>query len=164
MHDSRTMRVFESDQDAVDDPACLRRVERAPGDDVFEQAPVDVLHDDERDLDLMTGGIPHGLFAGIEHPHDRGMSHARGGLSLLPEARAEGGIVGERRLQQLDRDAAAEASVHADVHVGHAAAAEQLADLVAAGEQTNICCHPFCHDPPLLHLLKLRAVSSVLSA
>jgi hypothetical protein len=62
---------------------------------------------------------------------------------------AEGGIVGERGLQQLDRDAAAEAGVDAGVHVGHAAATEELADLVATGEQTDVCRHPFCHDRPL---------------
>jgi hypothetical protein len=35
------------------------------------------------------------------------------------------------------------------VDIGHAAAAEQFTDLVAAGEQANVCRHPICHDPPL---------------
>ena len=59
--------------------------------------PVDVLHDDERHLDLVAVRVAHRLFAGVEDAHDRGVRHARGGLRLLAEAGAEGRVVGERR-------------------------------------------------------------------
>ena len=71
---------------------------------------------------------------------------ARRGLGLLTETGAERGVVRERRFEQLDRDTAAEAGVGAGVDIGHSAAPEQFADLVAAGEQTHVCRHPICHD------------------
>ena len=52
----------------------------------------------------MTVGVAIGLFAGVEDAHDRGVRHLRGGLRLEAEARAERGVVRERRLQELDRD------------------------------------------------------------
>jgi hypothetical protein len=140
------MRVLEGDQDAVDDATGLARVERTLGHDVFQEPPVDVLHDDEGHLDLVPGGIADRLFTGVEHADDRRVRHARGGLRLLAEAGAEGRIVGEGGLQQLDRDSAAQPGIHADMHVGHAAATEELTDLVAAGEQADVCRHPICHD------------------
>ena len=84
---------------AVSTPSMMRTasagLERAVGDDVLEQASLDVLHDDERQLHLVPDGVAHGLFAGVEDAHDRGMGHARGSLRLLAEPRAERRVVRE---------------------------------------------------------------------
>ena len=81
--------------------------------------------------------VDDGLFAGVEDAHDGGVRHPRGGLRLLTEAHAERGVGRELRLQQLDRDLAPEAGVGADVHVGHAAAPDEVADAVATREQAD---------------------------
>ena len=72
-----------------------------PGDEVAQQAPVDVLHDDEGDEALGPGRVRHRLLARVEDPHDRGVGHLRGVVGLAAEAGAERGIVGEARAQQL---------------------------------------------------------------
>ena len=123
----------------------LGGVEGPLADDVFEEAALDVLHDDEGHLHLVPLRVAHRLFSGVEDADDGRVGHAGGGLGLLAEAGAEGGIGGERRLHQLDRDAAAEPGVGADVHVGHAAPTDQLADLVPVGEEVNALSHTFSH-------------------
>jgi hypothetical protein len=62
------------------------------------------------------------------------MRHFGGILSLATETGAERGIVGERRLQQLNGDAAPEAGIGADADVCHAAAADEFTDLVSTGK------------------------------
>ncbi|MFL0711488.1 MAG: hypothetical protein ACJLS2_01445 [Microcella pacifica] len=74
------------------------------------------------------------LLARIEDAHDGGVGHARRGLRLLAESRAEDRVAREGGLQQLDGDAPAELGVRCHVHVGHAAAADEGPQLVAARE------------------------------
>ena len=130
----------------LDDLRGLGGRHRALGDDVLEQASLDVLHDDERHERLDAGRLAHDLLAGVEDAHDRGVRHLRGGLRLPAEPRAEGGVVRERRLEQLDRDAAAEPAVGADVDVGHAAAPDEFADLVAAREHAHVLRYAVNHE------------------
>ena len=113
-------------------------VERSRLDEVFEQYAVDVLHDDERQLRLVPVRFANGLFAGVEHADDRRMRHACRSLRLLPEAGAEGRVGRERRLEQLDGDGTPETRIRSPVHVGHAAAPDQLAHLISAREQAAI--------------------------
>ena len=55
-------------------------------------------------------GIRLGVLAGVEDPHDRGVRHARGGLGLEAEPRAERVVVRELAIEDLDRDARARES------------------------------------------------------
>ena len=99
----------------------------------------------------MTIRVGHGLLAGIEYPHDGGMRHASRCLRLLAEAGAEGGVGGQRRFEQLDGDGATEAGVGADVHIGHASAADQRANAVPPRDHTAIfsqCLAPISHSSP----------------
>ena len=66
------------------------------------------------------------------------MVQRRGRLRLAPEPGLERGVAGEVDAQDLDRDVAAEPQVAAAVHLGHAAAAEHLAELVPVAEQSRL--------------------------
>ena len=55
------------------------------------------------------------------------------------------GSVARLRLHQLDGDLATEPGVGADVDVGHAAATDQVADLVPVGEEVDPLSHAFSH-------------------
>jgi hypothetical protein len=141
VHDAGPVRVLERGQHPVDHPHRSGRVERPLVDDVLEQAPLDELHHDERQLHLMTGGVGHRFLARVEHANDRGMRHARGRLRLLAEAHAERGVGGELRLQQLDGDLPSEARVGADVHVGHATPPDEGAHAVTSREHASFIVH-----------------------
>src|SRR5690606_19023844 len=60
---------------------------------------------------------------------------------LTAEPGLEGGVAGEVGAQDLDGDRASEPGVVADVHLGHAAASDELADLVAGREEPRCCVH-----------------------
>jgi hypothetical protein len=141
VHDARTVRVLERGEHAVDHPHGGDRFERAVVDDVLQQSTLDVLHDDEGQLHLVAGRVDHGLFAGIEDAHDRGMGHTGRRLRLLAEAHAERGVGGELRLQELDGHLTAESGVGADVDVGHSAATDECTHAVSSREHASFIAH-----------------------
>ena len=100
-----------------------------------------MFHDDVRHERFAAVGLTYDLFAGIENAHDGGMRHARCGLRFVAEPAAEHGVGGQRRLQQFDGDAAAKLGIGREVHVGHATATDQRAELVACGEQSGALCN-----------------------
>ncbi len=63
----------------------------------------------------------------------------RRGARLLLEARQPLGIGGVLLRQNLDRHLAAQARVFAEIHLAHAARAEQLEDLVRAERFADQC-------------------------
>ncbi len=138
MNHAGPVRILERGEDSLDNADSLIGVDRAGLDQVFQKNAVDVLHDDERQLRFVAVGLPYGLFTRVEDAHDRRVGHSCRGLRLLAEARAEGGVGCERRLEQLDGDRAAQARVCSPVHVGHPAAPDQLAHLISAREQAAI--------------------------
>ena len=73
--------------------------------------------------------------AGVVDRDDRRVVQRRGGLRLAAEPGLERGVAGEVGAQHLDRDVPAEPEVAAAVHLGHAAVAERLADLVPGSQQ-----------------------------
>ena len=81
------------------------------------------------------------LFAGVEDGHDARMVEARGRLGLALETGAEHGVGGELGAEQLDRHGSVQAQVVAPTHLGHAAATETRAQLVAATEDPVVACH-----------------------
>ena len=93
------------------------------------RSALDVLHDDVRGR--AGGGA---VLAGVVDRDDGRVVQRRGGLRLAPEPDLEGRVAGEIAAQHLDGDLAAEPQVAAAVHLGHAAAAEDSADLVALTE------------------------------
>ena len=130
--DALVVRVLERAQDADDD---LERLVDRHGGAVLQQLPhrvaLDVLHDDEGQGGLLAHGVGHGLLAGVVHGDDRGVVEGRRRLGLAAEARVEGRVLREVGAQQLDGDGTGEPGVVADVDLGHAAASDQLPDLVA---------------------------------
>ena len=92
-------------------------------DEVLERLALHVLHDDVvRAVDL----------APVVDADEVGVVQAGGGLGLAAEALDEGGVVEEALQQHLERHAAAQGEVLAEVDVGHAAAAELAQHAVAA--------------------------------
>ena len=87
-----------------------------------ERAAVDVLHGDE-----VGAGVP----APVVDADDVRVAEVGGRLRLAPEALDEVGVDGELGEQHLDRDLAVEQAVAPEEHVGHAAAPDALAQLVA---------------------------------
>ena len=78
------------------------------------------------------------LLAGVVDGDDRRVVQRRRVLRLAAEPQLERGVAGEVGAQHLDRDVPAEPQVTAAVHLGHAAVAEQLADLVPAPEEAGL--------------------------
>ena len=75
-HDAGAVRVLERRENTLDDASSLGDGQRAVGDDVLEQAALDVLHDDDRNHRLAHARLRHDLFARVEYAHDRGVGHA----------------------------------------------------------------------------------------
>ena len=87
----------------------------------------------------MYGRVPDspcGL-AGVVDGDDGRVVQRRGVLRLAAEPGLERGVAGEVGAQHLDRHVPAEPQVTAAVHLGHAAEAEGVADLVAIAEQVG---------------------------
>ena len=123
--------------------------------DVAQRVAVDVLHDDVRH----GAGFALG-FSGVVDGDDGRVVQGGGVLGFAAEPGLEGGVAGQVGAEHLDRHVPAQAKVTATVHLGHAAEAEGVPDLVAIAEQvcrhcrpllpvmvaTAWCCHP-CRFP-----------------
>ena len=72
------------------------------------------------------------VLAGVVDRDDRRVVQAGGRLRLAAEPVEEGRVAGQVGAQHLDRDVAAETDVAAAVDLGHAAVADELAELVPA--------------------------------
>ena len=80
----------------------------------------------------------------VEDRDDGRMVQPGGRLGLAPEAHEEVGVAGEVGSQHLDRDLSPEPGVVAQVDVGHAAAPDELTDLVASPQDAGCGRHGFC--------------------
>ena len=87
-----------------------------------ERTALDVLHDDE---------VRPVVLSPVEHRDDVGVGQVGGGLGLPPEPLDEGAVDGELGEQHLERDRSLELAVHGPVDLGHAAAGDQMGQLVA---------------------------------
>ena len=90
--------------------------------DVGQRAAVDELHGDE---------VRAGVLAPVVDADDVGVAEVGRGLGLAAEPLDEVGVDGELGEQHLDGDLAVEQAVAPEEHVGHAAAPDALAQLVA---------------------------------
>ena len=141
VHHSGPVGVLERREHSVDHADGRDGLERPVVDDVLQQPPLDVLHDDEGQLHLVAPGIDHGLLARVEHANDGGVRHSCRGLRLLAESHAERRVGRELRLEELDGDLAAEPRVGPDVHIGHAAATDECTHAVAPREYASFIAH-----------------------
>ena len=105
--------------------------------DVAQGVAVDVFHDDVGD----GAGFALG-FSGVVDGDDGGVVQGGGVLGFAAEPGLEGGVAGEVGAEHLDRHVPAQAKVTATVHLGHAAEAEGVPDLVAIAEQVCRHCRP----------------------
>ena len=147
VHDAHAVAVVEGVEDVLGDADRLERLEGAPLAQLLPQGvPVDVLHDDVRH----GRGLPvrvvavEGILARVEDGHDRGMVEPGRRLGLAPEAHEEVLVSGEVGSQDLDGDLTPETRVVTQVHVGHAAAADEVTDLVASAENPGVAAHGLC--------------------
>src|SRR5690606_10637941 len=142
VHDAGVVRVLERAEHTDGDlDGLLDRHGGAVGEDVADGVPLHVLHDDERHVHVLALGVLVHVLTRVVHGHDGGVVQRGGGLRLAPEPGEEGRVAGKVGTQHLDRHRATEAGVVADVHLGHTAAADQLTDLVAAGEYAGRVVH-----------------------
>jgi hypothetical protein len=146
VHDAGAVRVLEGGEHLFDDLRGIRGHHRTLRDHVFEQASLDVLHDDERHEGLDARLLAHDLLAGVEDAHDRGVGHLGGILRFTTEAGAERRVVRESGFEQLDGNATAEPGVLADVDVGHAPSTDEFTDLVSAREHAHILRYAVNHE------------------
>jgi hypothetical protein len=138
---------------AVDEPAAVRGVERAPdlpddADGALGVQPVRRL--DERAhvgaLDVAHREVEHALrLAGLEDRDDVGMVDRGGELRLGLEAVAEVDVVGQLGRDHLQCDCAAEAELRGAVHDAHPALACDPVDAVAAEDGAGV--HEWGHAP-----------------
>ena len=98
---------------------------------------VDELHHDVGHDDASTVVGLQGVLAGVVDGDDVGVVQRGGRLGLTAKARLEGRVAGEVGAQDLDRDPAPQAQVACLVDLGHAPAADDLADLVAIAEHAS---------------------------
>jgi hypothetical protein len=101
-------------------------------DDLAQRLPVDELHDDVGQRAELALGLP-----GVVDRHDRRVVQRGRVLRLPAEAQLELRVTGQVGAQHLDRHVSGQPHVPAAVHLGHAAVAERLAQLVAFGEQSR---------------------------
>ncbi|MGX1491501.1 hypothetical protein RKD41_003760 [Streptomyces tendae] len=99
-------------------------------EDGAERTALDVLHDDVRRRHAV-----HLVLAGVEDGDDVGVRELGHCLGLTAEPLTEGRLAAQLGVQRLDRDLAVEHGVVGEVDGGHAALAEQVAQLVAATGQ-----------------------------
>ncbi len=97
--------------------------------DLAQRLAGDVLHHDE-------GGVV--LLAPVVDRDDVRVVESGRGLRLASEAFDVGGVRRELGKEHLHRDAPVEQSVVSEVHVGHAAVADLLAQLVAVREARQV--------------------------
>ena len=139
VHDAVPVRVVEAREDARGDlERTLGQQAAAAGQQLAQRHPVDVLHDDVRDDDLLAAGGRERVLAGVVHGDDVRMVQRGGRLGLAAEAGLERRVLGEVGAQDLHGDATTEPQVAALVHLGHATAADDVTDLVAIAEHPGL--------------------------
>ena len=136
--DAHPVAVGQGGEHPLGDPGGFRR-----GDDplpvqlVAQRLALDDLH---HDVGQRHGGatrIGGRVLTGVIDRDDRRVVQPGSRLRLAAEPGEEVRVPGEVGAQHLDRDRATQTGVMAEVHLGHAAAADELGDLVAAAEQTG---------------------------
>ncbi len=137
---------------AVDDAVLVREVERGADvghhlddallgqrtgrlDDLAERLPVDELHDDVRERAELALDL-----AGVVDRDDGRVVQRRRVLRLAAEPELELRVTCEVGAEDLHGHVPGEPGVHAVVHLGHAAIAERVAQLVPLGQQSG-CRH-----------------------
>ena len=119
------VRVLERRRDVVSDSGRLRDVEQRP---LIEHRPeaaaLEELEDHER----------HVVLAPVVDRHDVGVTQRRGELGLGPEPPQKRGVVGERGVQHLHRDPAAQSLVVGHVHAAARAGTNRAVKQVATGQ------------------------------
>ena len=99
------------------------RQRRGIAQDGRQRPAVNELHDDE------VGAV---VLAPVEDRHDVRVRQVGGRLRLPAEPLDEGAVDGELGEEHLEGDRPVELEVHGPVHLGHAAAGDQMRELVAA--------------------------------
>nr|WP_232247435.1 hypothetical protein [Kitasatospora azatica] len=98
--------------------------------DLVQRPAVHQLHHDVRDPRVRIGLV----LAVVVDVHDAGVAERGEHLGLAPEPRGEGGVVQQRRQQDLDRHVPFEHAVDGPPDLAHPAAAESFGQRVTAPE------------------------------
>jgi hypothetical protein len=122
--------LVERAGDLADDRDGARRLERRLGlEDLAQVGALDVVH----------GHVQQPvLLAGVEDLDGVRVVDGGGEPALALEARPELVVLGHRRLDQLERDAAPERQVRGAIHHGHAAAARHRVDAMAGKRRSDV--------------------------
>ena len=91
------------------------------------------------------------FLARIVDVYDVGVVHLRHGMGFATETLKEDLVVGEVGAHDLDRDGTSKTRIERHVHFGHAATADQLAELVTFTSQRgrHVDVHP-CSFPSVI--------------
>ena len=128
MDDPARMRVGERGRDRQRDLGGLRPGERAVARDVAEVRPLDELHHEKRGLAVLAVVVEADDVLVLE-----GREDAR--LACEPTPKLE--ILGDPRVEELDRDITAQAPVAGAPDGAHATFADASTKLVAAGDEVG---------------------------
>ena len=128
MHDPARMRVGERGRDRQRDLGGRGPGEHAVSGDVAEIRSLDELHHEKRGLAVL---------AVVVEPDDVLVLEGREDARLARESTAKLEIVGNPRVEQLDRHVTAQAPVAGAPDRAHATLADASAKLVAAGDEVG---------------------------
>jgi hypothetical protein len=126
----------------VDDAGAMGRVERigqrgAEQHDLVDVQAVALVEQLAQRLSrhvLHDHGLVARVAGGVVDGDDGGVVDAGDGDRLAPQPLDEGGVVGQVRVEELDRHLAAEDLVGPEPHLGHAADGEAPVEAVAASQ------------------------------
>ena len=113
-------------------------------DDVAQGLTLHVLHHQIRQMLGLTGFGGDDLFARIVDVHDVRIVHLRHGMRLAAEAGEEDLVIGEIGAHDLHGHGTTQTRIKRHMHFGHATAADQLTELIAAIRQRgrHVVAHP----------------------
>ena len=120
-------------------------------ENVAQGLALDILHHQIRQMLGLAGFGGDDFLARIVDVHDVGIVHLRHGMGFATETLKEDLVVGEVGAHDLDRDGTSKTRIERHVHFGHAATADQLAELVTFTSQRgrHVDVHP-CSFPSVI--------------
>ena len=120
-------------------------------ENVAQGLALDILHHQIRQMLGLAGFGGDDFLTRIVDVHDVGIVHLRHGMGFATETLKEDLVVGEVGAHDLDRDGTSKTRIECHVHFGHAATADQLAELVTFTSQRgrHVDVHP-CSFPSVL--------------
>ena len=139
MHDPVTVCIVQGGQHAGRDlEGPLRQEPPTTGQQLAQGHAIDVLHDDVWDDDCGRIALSgEGVLARVIHGDDVRMIEGGCRLGLASKPSLEGRVPSKVWAQDLDRNASTEPEILALMNLGHSAASDDVADLIAVAQHSG---------------------------